>query len=343
MASELVDGWLLLGAEVGAGARDLGEVELGPYVLQRVAGTDPALGGAVDPRWSLAEILLLRRRASATRWEERTALEFMKLLEEDVGTTAREVRLLGEPITVPSTYRAPSLADLDMAGWEAWLTTVRDARGHVQDPELRDALSREHDLDDDEDDDEDDASDGDAEDGGAEDSAALLLARVRAKPDDLDLLVRTTRELLGAELPSDYLDFLREIGAMRIELSEEGHRTSLGTVLLPAKAVVQALDGPLVRSLRENTEGDYVPFFQFGDEHYAFDMGSDPASVVRLPEAETTHPSFRDWLAAWRDAKLAASEIQQAPITAPRLATRAAFERCWERTASWVRPLYEPG
>ena len=63
----------------------------------------------------------------------------MKLLEEDVGSPARRLRLVGEPLTVPSVSVAPSGA-LDTASWEAWLKEVRDenAASQARCHELRD-------------------------------------------------------------------------------------------------------------------------------------------------------------------------------------------------------------
>ncbi len=323
--------WLFLGAEVPASGRDLGEVELGPYMLQRVAASDPALEGAVDPSWSLTELLLLRARKGTPTapWECRAAEDFVAFFQEDVGAPGRLLRLAGEPMTVSSTFvdRAPSL---DVNAWTAWLAAVRDERSIIVDPRVVAALREEHDL--------------DFEEQGAE-RAELALARVKAKPEDLELLGSAVRERLGAELPADYVMFLRDVGALRLELVDDGGRGSLGTVLLPPKAVIQALDDGFVSAMRENGTGDYVPFFRFQDRHYALDLGADPARVVLLPDLErATHPSFAAWLGAWRAANLAASRI--APVAcsaAGRLTTCAAFARCWARIARSARSLYEQG
>lgn len=320
---------LFLGQKHGASSRDLGEVRLGAYLLQRVAQRDPALGGVIDPTWSLTEVFVLRAVDGAVPdWERRVAKELTPELADDIGGE-REIVLSGVPTTIGSTFAAAPPPVEAVAAFAAWLDSVRDESGRLTEAAIVRGLREAH------------FPVAEQEELGA---LAFGVGRAKAKPVDLAALEDEVRRLFGAELPAEYLMFLRDVGALRLETIAEGKRTSLGEVVLPAKAIVEALRTSWVASLRE-ADQEYVPFFRFDDERYdAFDISCDPAPVVRLEDGNpVTHRSFSAWLEAWRAGGLRAREIRREANAQepPRLTTAAAIVRRWAHHETWVRPMYE--
>lgn len=325
--------WLFVGMRHPSAARDLGEVALGSFVLQRVERGDPALAGLLDERWAVTELYVLREATPGTAWERRLARELAPVFADDVGTAAREVTLSGVPATAPSAYTPPqSLAEPE--AFAAWLEGVRGEDGRIADAAIVARLTADHGLDD------------EIEDGPP---FEIAVGRARAKPEGLTALAEAVRTHLRAELPTDYVAFLRDVGALRLETIDEGERSSLGDVFLPAKAVIEALHDDVIETLRETEGTALLPFFRYADRRYfALDLGCEPPVVVRISEEpeEVTHASFAHWLAAWRAESLSARAIASHRLAAipPGLTNARTLQQWWSTNEAWVRPMYEkPG
>lgn len=314
--------WLVLGFKGAPPKRDFGELSLGQTRLIRVDRSDPSISAHVDPAWAVTELLVVAPGDESPAWERRLAKELALALAESVSGQAREVELAASPTCLeadrPSRRRAAPT--LDAAGFAAWLGTVCEDR-RVIDQGLVDAIRRHC---------------------GLLPAASLVVATARTKPHDLQALEETVRERFGRDLPADYLTFLREVGALRIEVVEDGDRSPLGPVLLPAKAVTNHL----CRGswLTDRTDGDFMPFFRFGDdEYFAFDFAdAEPNIVVALCDGEIEHraASFSEWLAAWREASLI-PELAAKRSARSSLTSAAGLERWWTRNRGWVRQMYD--
>ena len=334
--------WMFL-APPSAPARELAEVQLGGFLLQRIDRRDPSIP-PIDERWALSDVFVLRSTREVEPWERRVASEVAEAFAEDLGAgPPREIELSGTPVT-SGTRARPRAEPLDIDAFEQWLGTLRDAEGNVRDAALLDRV-REAYVEEDEED----------EDGGTYPKPAIRLARAKASPADVERLGERVRALFGADLPSDHSDFLLRVGALRWELVEEDGKTPIPATLLPAKSILRLLDEKSFVVMRE--QGDsYVPFFELGEaayfgrrDYFALDASCDPMVVVMLgPDGRyPTHASFASWVGEWQRAGLLPRDIKNEPPEAltqsSRFADAAAVERAWRKEEERVRKMYEGG
>jgi len=304
---------MILAFQPQPASRDYDVVMLPGVTLGRVVRADPAIAPHIDARWAVSEVLLVRAREDAEPWQRRMAKELAEKLAEATNGTVRDVVLDGEPALVPASppRRAVALDAVDeLVGW---LDEIQRA-GEIVDARVLEALRRRH---------------------GLPNDARIVVARARAKPDDLSALEEEVNERCGLTLPPLWARLVSVVGGARLEVLTPDGKQPLPDVLLPVRGV-RALYADFADPM-----AGYLPFFRDREGTFVIDL-EDGESVAWLsaedPSPESDAVSLSRWLLRWRQGGMVAKR-HPAP-SPPRLTTRAGVERWWRMTAKWVQPMY---